>query len=98
MVWRRTLPPSSTEVVCVMQVFAETVGGLTHEKSRLLFLMMFVTCRHQRYTQAGLCQLATVADYYASATESKARGGVVPAPDADAPYYPVGVVCCPGLP
>ena len=65
---------------------------LTCEKSRLLFLMMFVMARHQRYVQAGLVQLATVAEYYASATESRSRGGPVPPADSDDPYYPVGLV------
>eukprot|EP00892_Ulva_mutabilis_P000901 jgi/Ulvmu1/10811/UM069_0047.1 len=94
--WRRALaePPSDD---WDRKVFSETVGILTNDASRLLFLMMFVMCRHQRYVQAGLCQLATVADYYTSATNSKARGGGVPAAGSDKPYYPVGVVAEPTL-
>lgn len=73
----------------MVQVIAEAVGSLLDEKSRVLYVMMYIITRHQRYLQAGLEQLAAVAEYTVSLTgpNSKQFDWELPK-QGEAPFVP----------
>lgn len=88
---RRTVPaaPLAKLPHCVLQVIAETVASLLDEKSRMLFVMIYIITRHQRYMQAGIEQLAAVAEYWATliGRDSKQFDWELPR-DGEAPFVP----------